>query len=376
MHTKITGCLNTLLFVGLAAAGCLGYQGQAKAAQECRFGDGSGGTTTLANSTYDTPIRWYAKSNGTMWLLASFDVDLSPTLTSHCGTGNDGRQLAYKNADGNTRGRGPQPDGGMGTYYTTNVPGVYYSVKIFSSAGGGYFGDGNTGDMAGWTDLVSDPGSNIWDGKTWKAHVNVYQDTDEFYNRIGGNTAQATYISPSGSYPLGQMTLGDPSDSNNHAWTFNVTPSSFRVPIMASTCEHAQLDSGSNTIDLGEYMLSDFNTSPVSHPFRVQLTGCNNVYAVKYKMTASKLTGPDNSLLGNMLNNGAEGIGVKILSDHNRTLFVQVMPGEESDGIFSPDTNPGASLGLTDFKAQLVRDGNPLKAGNFTAMTTFQITYY
>ncbi|MCU6276756.1 fimbrial protein [Enterobacter quasiroggenkampii] len=372
MHKTITGCLNTLFFVGLTAAACLGYQGQARAAQECRFGDGSGGTTTLANSLYDTPIRWYPKSNGSMWLLASFDMDLSPGLTSHCGMGNDGRQLAYKNASGNTRGRGPQPDGGMGNYYVTNIPGVYFSVKIFSSAGGGYFGDGNAD---GWTNLVDDPGSNIWDGKTWKAHVNVFQDTAEFYS-LYGNTSQATFISPGGSYSLGQMTLGDPSDSNNQPWTFNVTPSSFQVPIMASTCEHAQLDSGSNTVALGEYMLSDFNASPVSHPFRVQLTGCNNVYSVKFKMTASKLTGPDNSLLGNMLNNGAEGVGVKVLGDHNRGFFEQIKPDEESGVLFSPDTNPGTSLGLMNFEAQLVKDGNPLKAGNFTAMTTFQITYY
>lgn len=374
MHKRITGCLNTLFFVGLTAAGCLGYQEQA-AARECQFGDGSGGTTTLANSTYDTGIRWYPRSNNSMWLLASFDVDLSPSLTSDCSAGDDGRQLAYKNAEGNMLGRGPQPDGGIGNYYVTNIPGIYFSVKIFSSAGGGYFGDGNTMDQSGWSDLVSDPGEDIWAGKTWKAHVNVWQDTGEFYN-LGGNTNQATFISPSGAYSLGQMTIGNPSDSDNRPWTFNVTPSSFRVPIIASTCEYAQLDSGSNTVDLGEYMLSDFNTSPVSHQFRVQLLGCNNVYSVKYKMTASKLTGPDNNLLGNMLNNGAEGIGVKILGDHNRMQFEQINPNEESDVLFSPDTGSGVNLGLMNFEAQLVKDGNPLKAGNFTGMTTFQISYY
>ncbi len=374
MHHKLTGCLNTLFFIGLTAAGLLGYQGQA-AATECQFADGYGGTTTLVNGTFDAGIRWYPKSNNDSVLLASFDTDLSPGLVSHCSAGSDGRQLAYNDSAsvGNKLGRGPQPEGGMGNYYYTNVKGIYFSVKIYSSAGGGYFGDGNRSDAAGWTDLVN-PSDNIWEGKTWKAHINIWQDTNEFMMN-GGNINNATYISPRSAFTLGLMTIGDPSDSDNKPWTFNVTPTSFQIPIIPSTCEYAQLDSGNNTINMGDYMLSDFNASPVSHPFRVQLLGCNNVYAIKYKMTASKLTGPDNNLLGNMLNNGAEGIGVKILVERNWGPE-QINPNEESDIILSPNTDPGSSYGLLNFRAQLVKDGNPLKVGNFTGMTTFQITYY
>ncbi|WP_162268718.1 fimbrial protein [Enterobacter bugandensis] len=263
----------------------------------------------------------------------------------------------------------------MGNYYLTNIPGISFSVKIRSPAGGGYFGANGSEQVPGWTTVV-DTSSDMWDGQAWEAEVTIWQDSWEF-QRAGGNRNNATYITPAASFTLGQMGLGDPTANDNKPWTFNVTPSSFQIPIVPSTCQTAQLDTGSNNIDLGEFMISDFNGTPRTHGFTVQLLGCDNAYAVDFKMVTDKTSGSQNELLGNVLEGegqgAAEGVGVKLFA---RNYGQPIPPNGAATTFYSRSTDAGTSFGVLNFDAQLLKDGNPLKAGAFKAMTTFQMTYY
>ncbi|EAM2912433.1 hypothetical protein CC515_17330 [Salmonella enterica subsp. enterica serovar Austin] len=375
MFRNMTGRWSFLLLAKIALTGWLVLYGQAWAAQECRFGNGGGGTTYLVNGSYPQGIRWAANGGGqmlTMRELATFELNLSPTLTSECSMGNDGRQLGEHSTDvpyTYTRGRGPQIDGEMGNYYTTNIEGVVFSVKIYSSAGGGYFGGGGDVDSKGWSTLVN-PSDTIWDGKTWKARITIWQDSYDFVDSKG-NQKNYTTITPLTTFSLGEMTLGDPSDSNNKPWTFMVTPTTFQVPIVTSTCQTAQLDEGNN-IDLGEYMMSDFNASPRTTNFRVQILGCDNVWAVDVKLLANKTTGSQNELLGNTLQGGAEGVGVQLYADNSTPL----PPNGLAFTRLSTTTAPGSSFGLMNFSAQLVKDGKAMKAGEFKGIATLNLSYY
>lgn len=374
MFSFFTGRLHILLLAIIAFAGCLIMQGRAYA-DECRFAQGYGNTATLTGgSTLGVHWRPYNSSSVTESLV-TFRVPLSPSLTSHCSAGNDGHSLYVKDPSDYTyrQGRGPQSDGSMGNYYLTNIPGITFSVKIRSPAGGGYFGANGSEQVSGWTTVV-DTSSDMWDGQAWEAEVTIWQDSWEF-QRAGGNKNNATYITPAASFTLGQMGLGNPTDSNNQPWTFNVTPSSFQIPIVPSTCQTAQLDSGSNNIDLGEFMISDFHGTPHTHGFMVQLLGCDNAYAVDFKMVTDKTSGSQNELLGNVLEGqgAAEGVGVKLFA---RGYGKAIPPNGVATTFYSKSTDAGASFGVLYFDAQLLKDGNPLKAGNFKAMTTFQMTYY
>ncbi|MGU3486145.1 fimbrial protein [Enterobacter bugandensis] len=378
MFSFFTGRFKLLLVLKIAFAGYAALQGQAYAyvgEGECRFAEGYGNTATLTGgSTFGVHWRPY-NSRYAIESLVTFRVPISPSMTSHCSAGNDGRNLVVKNPSDYTytSGSGPQPDGSMGNYYLTNIPGIVFSVKMRSPAGGGYFGDHGSEQYSGWTTLV-EASTDIWDNQAWEAEVTIWQDSWEF-QRAGGNKNNATYITPAASFTLGQMGLGDPTAKDNKPWTFNVTPSSFQIPIVPSTCQTAQLDSGSTNIDLGEYMMSDFNVSPRSTPVRVQLLGCDNVYAVDFKMTATTTTGSNHELLGNVLTGGsaASGVGVQLFLTNGG---VTIPPNGLATTVYGNDTGAGVGLGMLTFDARLIKDGNAMKAGSFKAMTTFQMTYY
>lgn len=371
MFRNMTGRWSFLLLAKIALTGWLVIYGQAWA-KECRFADGNGGTTYLVNGQYPQGVRWAAVGGGQMLTtreLATFEVDLSPALHSECNPGSDGKQLGQKTDNSYSSGRGPQIDGETGGYYRTNIEGILFSVKIYSSAGGGYFGGGGDIDRNGWTTLV-DPDGYVWDGKTWKGRVTIWQYSYDFVNN-NGNRNNNTVITPATTFSLGQMTIGDPSDSDNQPWTFMVTPTTFRVPIVTSTCQTAQLDKGNN-IDLGEYMMSDFKFSPRTTNFRVQILGCDNVWAVDVKLQANKTTGSQNELLGNTLQGGAEGVGVQLYAENATPLS----PNGLAFTRLTTATAPGSNFGMMDFSAQLVKDGKPMKAGEFKAVATINLSYY
>ena len=344
--------------------------GPAHAAIECRFDDGSGGTTTLVNGISSNNIRW-SQSSGPMnssdeVLLATVELTLSPSLQSTCSMGNDGEVLKEKPDDAYVRAASAYDDNA--NWYYTNIPGIYFTAKIYSDAGGGFFKSSNSSSNDGWVVVEADHNDERWKNKTWKALIHIYQYNYEF----SGNTTGITTLTPKASFSLGQMAIGDRTDSNNKPWTFNVTPSSFQIPIITTTCQAAGLSDGSTNIDLGDYMFADFNQSTRSQDVYVQLKGCNNLFGVDVKITSNKTTGSSNVLLGNTLTtNAASGVGVQLMSG-----FSQLIPNSSIETRYNFNTGSNTTANVFDFTAQLVKDGNPMKAGEFKAAATVLMSYY
>ncbi len=178
--------------------------GPAQAAIECRFDNGGGGTTTLVNGTSSNNIRW-SQSSGPGYsndevLLATVNLTLSPSLQSTCSLGNDGEVLKEKADTSYVRG-GSSYDDSAALYYT-NIPGIYFTAKIYSDAGGGFFKEtGVTAD--GWETLEADHNDERWKNKTWKALIHIYQSNAEF----AGNTSGITTLTPKASFSLGKWRL-------------------------------------------------------------------------------------------------------------------------------------------------------------------------
>lgn len=345
--------------------------GPAQAAVECRFGNGSGGTTTLVNGISSNNIRW-SQSHGPTFsddeiLLATVDLTLSPSLQSTCSVGRDGEVLKEISDSSYARGGSIYDD--HATWYYTNIPGIYFTAKIYSDAGGGFFK--NTGVTTdGWETLEADHNDERWKDKTWKALIHIYQYNFEF----AGNTSGLNTLTPKASFSLGQMAIGDRTDSNNKPWTFNVTPTSFQIPIITTTCQAAALSDGSTNIDLGDYMLADFNQSTRSQIVYVQLKGCNNLFGADVKITSNKTTGSSNDLLGNTLtSNAASGVGVKLINGWN---YSQLIPNSSIETRYDFNTGSNTTANVFSFNAQLVKDGNPMKAGEFKAAATVLMSYY
>lgn len=366
MQRMPVGHLYFLLAVLLISAG------RAQAAIECRFGNGSGGTTTLINGISSNNIRW-SQSSGPRYssdevLLATVNLTLSPSLQSTCSTGNDGEVLKEKADTSYVRGTSAYDNSAV--WYYTNIPGIYFTAKIYSDAGGGFFK--NTGATSdGWETLEADHNDERWRNKTWSALIHIYQYNAEF----AGNASGLTTITPKTSFSLGQMAIGDRTDSNNKPWTFNVTPTSFQIPIIATTCRTAALSDGSSNIELGDYTLDDFNQSTRTQGVTVQLQRCNNLFGVDVKITSNNTTGSNNGLLGNTLTtNAASGVGVKLMSGTGTS--VQLIPNSFAETHYSFDTGINTTANAIDFTAQLVKDGNPMKAGEFKAAATVLMTYY
>lgn len=110
--------------------------------------------------------------------------------------------------------------------FETNIPGIYYSVRVHTAESdggmGGYFAM-NTTD---WTTVASSGNSDPWDNKWINTSVQIY--IDEGYR---GNPNKETSIRPKPG-TLGKMAIGNPNDSNNQPWTFVVNEDSFQIPIV------------------------------------------------------------------------------------------------------------------------------------------------
>ncbi|SAE60382.1 fimbrial protein StkG [Enterobacter hormaechei] len=249
--------------------------------------------------------------------------------------------------------------------FETNIPGIYYSVRVHTAESdggmGGYFAM-NTTD---WTTVASSGNSDPWDEKWINTSVQIYIDAG-----YRGNPNKETSIRPKPG-TLGKMAIGNPNDSNNQPWTFVVNEDSFQIPIVLPTCDMAMLSDGTNNVNLGEYYVSDIKNNRVKDiPFSISLSNCTSVANITTKLTTSKLTGKNNDLLGNTLSSGAEGAGVKIM--YNGTS--QLLPN-----------NPDSSYVITDYQtpeskqinyvAQLVANGSTVKPGSFKATGVFTLSY-
>ncbi len=328
-------------------------------AGECRINDGYGGTTTLVNSQYSgatvrlpPPIGYSA--------IASFIVNLTPGIQGKCGAGNDGYNLLSQ-----TNPELFKREWNGSAMFETNIPGIYYLVRVRASesgGAGGYF----TTNTTGWATVAGSDRSDPWDEKWLNTQVDVF-----ISDGYVGNPNKITVIKPKAG-TLGKMALGnDPNDSNNKPYTFMVNENSFQIPIVLPTCDIAMLSDGTDTVNLGDYFVSDIKNNNVKDvPFSIHLNSCTSTTKFTTKLTTTTLTGTGNDLLGNTLTSGAEGAGVRIMYNGNSQLIPN---NANSTYIMTDNTVPGSTQ--IDYVAQLVANGSTVKPGAFKATGVFTLSY-
>ncbi|HHG8783834.1 fimbrial protein [Enterobacter hormaechei] len=340
-------------------------------ANECHFGKTGeeNGTSTIINGTSSTPVYFIEQLQfdhpNVIEIGGPYEAKLTPSLISKCNLGNDGKWMENITYDSFGEDVAKWP---------TNIPGIYYAVRVYSNNNPGAWFTTTNGK---WASLgVQAPNES----NDWKIQIKLYQ-TQEF----SGNLNYSTKITPQASKRIGGMSIGSHTDSNNKPWWFEVTTASFSIPVSASTCQTAMVNNGSNTVDFGEVMASDIRDTsffPRKY-FSLQLRGCNNVTAIQYKVT-SKTADGTGAYIPNSLTSSDAATGVvagfsKIFitnppngGDINDPAFVYV-PLYGEGGSYVSGTNSSIDL---PFEAWMGRDwATPVKPGNYRGIATFTINY-
>lgn len=340
-------------------------------AKECHLAkDGAAGTMALSGGSTSSPQQFHfvADDHGGMskYELSTFDAQLDHDLMTYCDAGSDG--VAFY-ANTNATSTTSSEDGRA--LYPTNIDGIYFAVKLYSTGGGGgYFPSSNNGS---WV-LVDSGNQSYWDSKQIKATVTLYQGIS-----FAGNLNGVSRITPKDSRTLGQIRIGN-ADSDNNPWTINVTPTSFSVPVTVATCHSASVNNGTNNVDFGDIMFSSLREGYwPQKSFTLRLDGCNNTVWVRMKLATPKSAANYSNnwtLMTNTLtgSDAAAGVGVELSS-----LFTTATTGslEPNGEIWSPTTSVGTSVSYDfNFLAYLSRTSDDLKPGKFKAIGTFTIDYF
>ncbi|ELW1646804.1 fimbrial protein [Enterobacter oligotrophicus] len=337
---------------------------------ECHFGeDGEGGTSTIVNTLASSPVYFHAVPTGQfpqegVEIGGPYEATLSPALWSDCDAGTDGEQMSNITYDA---------IGGVdGAMWPTNIPGIYYAVRIYSDKNVGSYFQYSNGQ---WTNL---PLNASQPDHSWKAQIKLIQ-TSEFI----GNTSYATVITPKESKKIGGMSVGGHTSTDNQPWWFNVTTSTFSLPIAAATCQATVVNGGTNNVDFGEMMFSSIREGFYPRQgFNLQLKGCSNVTAIKYKVSSnntSYTSGVGDMMTNTLTSDAAAGVGVIIeqVFEANPSGHGEPFINDPSYIYVGLQYQVGANSSIDlPFMAYLKRDNNtPLKAGNFKAIATFTIDY-
>ncbi|HGY5076271.1 TPA: fimbrial protein [Citrobacter gillenii] len=342
------------------------------ASTECRLSQSGKSGTMALNGGGTNPISFHYVSDdisGSIYELTYFDPSLDRDLWTYCNNGKDGVAFYMNTTEAS---RVSAADGRA--LYPTNVDGIYYAVKMYSTGGGGgYFPSSNGGS---W--VMVDSGSiDYWDSKQMKATVTLYQG-----GAFAGNLNNVSAITPKDSRTLGQIRIGTADSDDNNPWTINVTPTSFSVPVYAATCSAVSANNGTNNVDFGEIMMSSLRDLYWPYQgFTLQMKYCTNTVWMRFKLTSTASTTDSNGymLLKNTLSGStaAKGIGVHVqtnaLTRDGENTF---KPGAE---IWSPMTSVAnnASYNLP-FYASIypLNDGSTITTGEFKAIGTFTIDYF
>lgn len=285
-------------------------------------------------------------------------TDISPGIQIHCSLGNDGTS-EWGMTDPSVYAGSLYQDG----TFQTNIPGIVYQVRIQTVDGvGSAFGTNTTAYKV----LFANDVPSNWDGKWVNAEILLWQ-TSAYH----GNPNKVSVIKPVAG-TLGLMGLGDPNDSNNRPWYFKVTEDTFQIPLVLPTCDVIALADGGNTVDLGDYFVSDIQKNQTRDvPFAVQVSNCTSVATFTTKLSTSKITGGTKKLLANTLtSNAATGAGVKIIDANNQ----QLIPNDTNSAFVQTDANLPAVRDF-NFIARLEADGNAVSSGAFSAAGMFTLTY-
>ena len=344
----------------------------ASASTECHLSQSGKSGTMALNGGGTNPISFHYVSDdvsGSIYELTYFDPSLDRDLWTYCNNGKDGVAFYMNTTEAS---RVNSADGRA--LYPTNVDGIYYAVKMYSTGGGGgYFPSSNGGS---W--VMTDSGSeSYWDSKQMKATVTLYQG-----GGFAGNVNNVSAITPKDSRTLGQIRIGTADSDDNNPWTINVTPTSFSVPVYAATCSAVSANNGTNNVDFGEIMMSSLRDGywPYQN-FTLQMKYCTNTVWMRFKLSSTTSTTEGNGymLLKNTLSgsNAAKGIGVYVQTNAiTRDGTNAFKPGAE---IWSPMTSVtnNSSYDLP-FYARMysLGDGSTVTAGEFKAIGTFTIDYF
>ncbi|ECC1658875.1 hypothetical protein FNO19_02630 [Salmonella enterica subsp. salamae] len=337
---------------------------------ECHFGqDGEGGTSTIVNTIATSPVYFNPSYSVGMpshytEIAGPFEAQLSPALWSDCDSGSDGAQMSNITYDavGSQDGYALWP---------TNVESIFYAVRVYS--------DNNTGSYfkyspTQWADLsvaANQPSKN------WKVQIKLFQ-----LDYFTGNREHVSAITPKGSLKIGGMSIGGHTSTDNQPWWFNITPSSFSIPVAAATCQTAMVNGGSNNVDFGDVMFSQVRNGWFPHQtFNLQFRGCSNTVGIFYKVSSNKtvnLPSGARLLLANTLTtNAANGIGIELNQEFPANPAGHGEPFiNDPTLIYAPFPEVGVSTNIDlPFTAYLMTDSSQMTPGDFKAVATFTIEY-
>lgn len=286
------------------------------------------------------------------------NLQVSPGLFSWCTTGNDGERV-YQKTDstlviGSVDGK---------ALFKTNVTGIAYTLAMYPSSNAfNAFFPAKTGRYEETANKADN--SDVVKAKWWYARMEFYQ-----LPSYAGIPESVTMIGPVAGN-IGNIVVGDPytSDESDHPRPLITVPNmGFNVPVEKPTCTLT----APKTVDLGDYGVSDLENDNTQNVF-VQVSGnCTNTRKITMKLTTSKTTGTDSTLLANTASsNAAKGVGVLLKWPDNS----QVVPN--STNSYSTSENTTILLFSRLLTAQLVKsDTEKVTSGTFSAIGTLQFTY-
>lgn len=350
---KILYKKGTYLFISF-----LGFSFSATAdIHECKFNIYSVQSILDINGAKPTLVPLNSVSAPTK-ISSLLNLGISPGLLSWCSWGNDGRRVYQKTDSSLVVG---SVDGKA--LFKTNVTGIAYTLAMYPNSNafdvffpaqtGSYIETGNKDDSE---DAIS--------SKWWHARMEFYQ-----LPSYAGMPENVTLIGPVAGN-IGNIVVGNPntSDESDHPRPLITVPNmGFSVPVEKPTCTLT----APKSVDLGTYNVSDLENDNTLSVF-FEITGsCNNTRKITMKLTTSKTTGSDDSLLANTASsNAAKGVGALIKWPNN----TQIVPNSTSS--YSVEQGTTIALFSASLTARLVKsDTEKVTSGTFSAIGTLQFTY-
>lgn len=254
----------------------------------------------------------------------------------------------------------------------TSVPGIDYTLELTCYASDGCGRSSDHGDLSLYlkggngSDNVFPSNSEgfPWENADtqWRLKMTMWV-TPAFKPKKGV---------PAGTSLNGTMATFQIGASTQPTIVFTSTTSTLNFSVPASTCGLgvAQGDAvTNNNIALGDYFLSDVAKDATrTIPFAITLEECHTA-KLEIKMTSAWVS-PDSYLIGKS-SGSASGMGVKVI---NTDKSITLKPDGSTSAVYDRSSDESSQESL-NFSAQLQRDGQPLKAGDFNAAATFMLDY-
>ena len=287
-----------------------------------------------------------------------YPLNLSSALQSDCHPGSNGENIFTLTQPnlliGSIDGKG---------LFKTNITGIAYSLafRTVDNAVTAFFSP----NTSGWFQtLHMNNQDELLDNRSWQAAIEFYQ-----LPTFAGIPANVVSVGPAGG-TVGEIAIGDPIGTtkiDHPKITVTIANMAFDAPVQQPTCTLT----APKKVHLGDFDVSDLeNDKTSSVPFG--LTGnCTNTHKVTIKLTTSKITGSDDSLLANTAtSNAAKGVGALLRWPNNK----QIVPNSTNSLI----VEEGSTIALFNIllNAQLVKSGTEkVTSGQFSAIGTLQFTY-